>query len=122
MRANPLVCVEVEEVEAYDEWVSVIDSGQYEEWSDAPGRNSERLLAHQLLQAQPMWWEPASTARVHRDPTEPFIPVFYRIRIERITGHQATRDTRDAISYSVAASSAGRLGRLGRALSRVFGG
>jgi uncharacterized protein len=31
MRANPLVCVEVDEVAAYDQWVSVVVIGRYEE-------------------------------------------------------------------------------------------
>ena len=35
MRANPRVCVEWDEVEEYDRWVSVIVFGRYEELSDA---------------------------------------------------------------------------------------
>jgi hypothetical protein len=125
MRSNPLVCVEVEEVTAYDRWVSVIASGRYEELPDVAGRNGERLLAHEILQAQAIWWEPASSvyaSRIQPDAPEPFIPVFYKIRIDHITGHEATQDPREVISDSVAAPPAGRLGRLGRALSRVFGG
>ena len=37
MRANPLVCVEVDEVAAYDRWVSVIAFGRYEELPKPPG-------------------------------------------------------------------------------------
>ncbi|HUY37110.1 MAG TPA: pyridoxamine 5'-phosphate oxidase family protein [Pirellulales bacterium] len=128
MRANPLVCVEVDEVESQDQWVSVIAFGRFEELSDAPGRNggrrnarqtmreryeelpntswrsSEQLLAHRLLEARAMWWEPASTAgaaRTHRDLAEPFIPIFYKIRIHRVTGHEATRDAPQTISSTV---------------------
>lgn len=36
MRANPLVCVEVDEVAAYDTWTSIIVFGRYEELSDGP--------------------------------------------------------------------------------------
>ena len=38
MRANPHVCVEWDEVEEYDRWVSVIVFGRYEELSDAAPR------------------------------------------------------------------------------------
>ena len=37
MRANPLVCVEVDEVAAYDQWLSVIAIGRYEELPETPG-------------------------------------------------------------------------------------
>ena len=40
MRANPLVCVEVDEVAAYDQWVSVIAIGRYEELPEAPVSDS----------------------------------------------------------------------------------
>jgi len=86
MRANPLVCVEVDEVESYDQWVSVIVLGRYEELPGPQGGDGERLparsessqgsiaaprtterggeplLAYQVLQARRMWWEPAATA------------------------------------------------------------
>ena len=45
MRANPLVCVEVDEVAACDQWVSVIALGRYEELPESPGRDDERLRA-----------------------------------------------------------------------------
>src|ERR1700693_1728990 len=48
MRANPLVCVELDESAACDQWVSVIVFGRYEELPEisrsdgAPGRVPER--------------------------------------------------------------------------------
>jgi uncharacterized protein len=118
MRANPLVCVEVDEVAADDQWVSVITLGRYEElpgtpdWQPEPrppsvalGRSDklpgasepdgQRLLAYQVLQARAMWWEPACAARAartHDDPAKPIVPVYYRVRIDRVTGHRATPD------------------------------
>ena len=35
MRANPLVCVEWDEVTSFDHWISVIVYGRYEELPDA---------------------------------------------------------------------------------------
>ncbi|MDR3632865.1 MAG: pyridoxamine 5'-phosphate oxidase family protein [Isosphaeraceae bacterium] len=119
MRANPLVCIEVDDVTAHDQWVSVIAFGRYEELPDIPENNGQRLLAHQvfqvgryegpdaarrddqqrlahqILQSQAIWWEPACTAhaaRTHREPAEPFTPVYYRVCLDRVTGHRATPD------------------------------
>lgn len=123
MRANPLVCIEVDDVTAHDQWVSVIAFGRYEELPDTAGdngqrllahqvfqfgryegpdaakRDDQRLLAHQILQSQAMWWEPGCTAhaaRAHRDPAEPFTPVYYRVCLDQVTGHRATPDPRMA--------------------------
>jgi nitroimidazol reductase NimA-like FMN-containing flavoprotein (pyridoxamine 5'-phosphate oxidase superfamily) len=85
--------------------------------------DAERELAYQVLKTQPMWWQTswaAFSARADRDPAEPYLPVYYRIRIDRVTGHEATRDARDAISYAVPSSS-GRWGWLRKTLTRVFG-
>jgi uncharacterized protein len=147
MRANPLVCVEVDEVAAYDQWVSVIAIGRYEELPETPGSDvmhghapehseqqvaeampawsadslhpqcddegcddqgcddeRERVRAWQVLKTHLMWEEPGLTAwaaRAHRDSAEPFISVYYRIRIDRVTGHEATRDAKDALSGAV---------------------
>jgi len=160
MRANPLVCVEVDEIAANDQWVSVIAIGRYEElpeipgcdgarlraperpqqvgdamlsWSvdsrprqrDEKGCDDERERACQVLKTQPLWWEAgwaAFAARTDRDPAEPYLPVYYRIRIDGVTGHETTRDARDAISYAVTAPPAGRWGWLRKTLTRVCGG
>ena len=45
MRANPLVCVEVDEIAAYDQWVSVIAIGRYEELPETPESDDARLRA-----------------------------------------------------------------------------
>lgn len=161
MRANPLVCVEVDEIAADDQWVSVIAIGRYEELSEIPGSDGGRLRAQErprqiseampawfadcrhyqcddercddererawqvLKTHHPLWWEPGCTAwaaRAHRDSAEPLIFVYYKIRIDRVTGHEATRDARNAISYTTPAPPAGRWGGLRRTLTRVFGG
>jgi nitroimidazol reductase NimA-like FMN-containing flavoprotein (pyridoxamine 5'-phosphate oxidase superfamily) len=160
MRSNPLVCVEIDEIVSYDQWVSVIAFGRYEElpetrasegasaraperprpigeamppWSaDSQHRacdnacDHQRELAWQVLKTNPAWAEPghiAWTARGHRNTAEPFISVFYRIRIDRVTGHEATRDARRATSSTVPATApAGRWGLLLRTLTRVFTG
>src|SRR5262249_38241863 len=59
MRANPLVCVEVDEVSAYDKWVSVIATGRYEELPEAPPGDEmpdERQEAWKVLKSHAMFW------------------------------------------------------------------
>ena len=90
MRENPLVCVETDEVKSHNEWLSIIITGRYEELPDTPEYDGARLIAHELLQQHAMWWQPAYTATVHRDPTQPLTPIFYRILISEMTGHRAT--------------------------------
>jgi nitroimidazol reductase NimA-like FMN-containing flavoprotein (pyridoxamine 5'-phosphate oxidase superfamily) len=149
MRTNPLVCVEVDEVESYDQWVSVIVLGRYEELAEPPVEEGERLparaeqprgsstaplttegggealLAHQVLQAKGMWWEPAATAwasRTHRDRSEPFTLVYYKVRIDKVTGHRATRDDHDACTASARAAFARKLSWLRKVMMRLCGG
>jgi nitroimidazol reductase NimA-like FMN-containing flavoprotein (pyridoxamine 5'-phosphate oxidase superfamily) len=154
MRANPLVCVEVGDVAGYDQWVSVIATGRYEELPESPASDDARLRAKvqprlageadrtwsedsrhrqfddererawRVLKVLPEWCEPGSAAwaaRARRNPAEPFISVYYRIWIDRVTGHEANRDAGDAIHNSVPAPPVGRRGWLGRTLTRVLG-
>lgn len=125
MQANPQVCVEVDEVTACDQWVSVIAHGRYEELPETPPYDEERFRAWQILKTRPVWWQPASKAwevRAHGNRAEPFIPVYYRIRIDRITGREATRDGEDAISHAVPSPSTVRWVWLYKTLRRVVTG
>ena len=112
MRSNPLVCVELDEVKDCDHWTSVVIFGQYEELPTTPeleqemplaneaGRHTARLTmtssleqshALALLQKHAEWWDPASAYSTLRNPDQSLVPVFYRIRIDRITGRRSTR-------------------------------
>ncbi len=92
MRANPLVCVQADEVVNSEQWTSVIVNGRFEELPDLPEWHSERLLAHDLLQSKAMWWEPGYVKTILHGKERPLVPVFYRVRITEITGHRATPD------------------------------
>jgi uncharacterized protein len=92
MRANPLVCVEADEVVSPQEWVSVIAFGRYEELPDTPESQPERAFAAELLQQYAMWWEPGYARKILHGTERPLEPVFYRIYIGLITGHRATLD------------------------------
>jgi nitroimidazol reductase NimA-like FMN-containing flavoprotein (pyridoxamine 5'-phosphate oxidase superfamily) len=90
MRANPRVCLEVDQRTAHDSWESVVVFGEYEELPDLPEQEAARFRAYELLQKHPMWWEPGVVSQEHRDIPHSAIPVFYRINITRLTGHRAT--------------------------------
>jgi uncharacterized protein len=90
MRSNPSVCVEIDDLKSVDEWATLIVFGIYEELPDTSQFEATRLHAHELLRKRAMWWQPASVAVACAEHENPFTPVFYRIRIDRITGHRAT--------------------------------
>lgn len=92
MRSNPLVCFEVDEVRNHNHWSSVIVFGRYEELPDKPEFETARIHAHGLLQKRAMWWEPAYISQEHRDNPHSLTPIFFRIRIENVTGHRANPD------------------------------
>jgi nitroimidazol reductase NimA-like FMN-containing flavoprotein (pyridoxamine 5'-phosphate oxidase superfamily) len=90
MRANPLVCLEADEVVNPQEWVSVIIFGRYEELPDTPEYQPERAVAYNLLQKKALWWEPGYLKTILHGTERPLVPVFYRIHVVQITGHRAT--------------------------------
>ena len=86
MRANPLVCVEADQMRR-EHWDTVVVFGRYEELYDTPQFRSERTFAFHLLQQRAMWWEPGGAKRMP-DGTPATDVVFYRIKIEQITGRR----------------------------------
>ncbi len=97
MRANPLVCVEADEVVSPQEWVTVIVFGRYEELPDTPEYEAERVIAHNVLQKNAMWWEPGSVKTILKGARRPMVPVFFRIHIVQITGRRATHELAGAV-------------------------
>jgi uncharacterized protein len=91
MRANPLVCVETDEVASSQQWVSIVVFGLYEELPDTPTCQQERAFAYNLLQKRAMWWEPGCETAVRRTIQRQLAlsPLFYRIRVVQISGHRA---------------------------------
>jgi nitroimidazol reductase NimA-like FMN-containing flavoprotein (pyridoxamine 5'-phosphate oxidase superfamily) len=92
MRTNPRVCLEIDERISHNQWLSIIVFGRYEELPDLPKYEAARVKAHELLQQHVMWWEPAYVGAAHRDIQHSDTPIFYRIKIDRMTGHRATPD------------------------------
>lgn len=92
MRENPLVALEVDEIHSSQNWESVVVAGCYEELTDTPDMRDERQLAWSLLQKPGLWWEPGYVRTVLGGAERPLIPLYFRIRIEGISGHRATKE------------------------------
>jgi nitroimidazol reductase NimA-like FMN-containing flavoprotein (pyridoxamine 5'-phosphate oxidase superfamily) len=93
MRANPVVCVQTDEVVSAEAWVSIVIFGRYEELPDIPGFKIERELAYKLLQRQANWWEPGYAKTIIRGTERPLEPVYFRIQIAQITGHRSVAES-----------------------------
>jgi nitroimidazol reductase NimA-like FMN-containing flavoprotein (pyridoxamine 5'-phosphate oxidase superfamily) len=96
MRANPLVCVEVESVVSLYCWRTVIASGIYEELSNSSEHVEQRMLAFNLLSKTSNWWEPGFVKTYHRSVVRPLEAVYFRVRITGSTGHEATQEANTA--------------------------
>jgi len=95
MRANPKVCVEVDEVTSHFEWMSVIVSGRYQELPDTPEFQLERRNAQLVLEKRMLWWQAAYVAKQTRPKTQATEQIFYCIHIDSMTGHRAAPDATD---------------------------
>lgn len=86
MRENAQVCVQADEFGKRRQWRSVVVYGLYEELPDRIGWKVQRERAWSLLSQHANWWEPGGLKPSGDAPQE---HLFYRIRIEEITGRQA---------------------------------
>jgi nitroimidazol reductase NimA-like FMN-containing flavoprotein (pyridoxamine 5'-phosphate oxidase superfamily) len=121
MRANPLVCVEADEVVSPRQWVSVVVFGRYEELLDMPEWPGARAYAYKVLQQNAVWWEPAFVKMSYHDRQRPLVPVFYRIHVVRIIGHRATPDPVAPPDTRLSMTDSGEIGRLQKLLGQIRG-
>lgn len=89
MRANPVVCVQTDQIESQGQWISVIVNGQYEELSE-PRYTDERKHASALLAQRSYWWLNALGARQTRVGDKSIEALFFRIRIDSMSGLRAS--------------------------------
>lgn len=92
MRANPQVCMLVEEHGTGREWKSVVAEGRYEELPDRIGHKRERDHAWFLLSRHFDWWEPGAFKPVTAAVSGHSDHIFFRIFIERLSGREARED------------------------------
>lgn len=97
MRANPLVCVEADQMRR-EQWSTVVVFGRYEELSDTTEMRSERALAFGLLQQKAAWWEPGSLKITQSGTPAALVPIFYRICIAHITGRAFEQEAADPMA------------------------
>ena len=92
MRANPKVCVEVDEVLSHFQWMSVIATGRYQELPNTPEYSAERQHALMVLEKRMLWWQTAYAAKQLPTRHRTDEPLFYSIHIDSMTGHRAVPD------------------------------
>lgn len=85
MRANPKVCVQVDEITSQSDWVSVIANGEYQELPE-PQFTDERNRARDLFQKRHHWWLNALAQRRIRMRDEEITPLFFSIHVDSVTG------------------------------------
>ena len=89
MRANPRVCVEVDELVTVQQWQTVVILGQYEDLPDTEQHATSRARAHALLQSsRPAWWEPGYVKTIVDGKERPLDVLYFRVRIDQITGRR----------------------------------
>jgi uncharacterized protein len=89
MRANPKVCVQVDEAKSQSNWASVIVNGEFQELAE-PQYTDERDHARRLLEKRHQWWLNALAERRTQLTDEEIRPIFFRIRANSMSGLRAT--------------------------------
>lgn len=89
MRRNPKVCVEIDEIISETKWMTVVLKGTYQELAE-PQFTEERKRARKLLDQRARWWQTALAERQSKSEDQLIAPVFFRIRIDSVSGLQAS--------------------------------
>jgi nitroimidazol reductase NimA-like FMN-containing flavoprotein (pyridoxamine 5'-phosphate oxidase superfamily) len=95
MRANPKVCLEVDEITTQSQWVSVIANGRYQELPE-PQYTAEREHARVLLGKRYRWWQNALAERELRLGNDSITSLFFRLHIDSTTGLRAIGEPAEA--------------------------
>jgi uncharacterized protein len=88
MRANPRVCLTVDEITDKNHWTTVVLNGLYEEIGDVDDSDEARTRSQQLFQQRKEWWLPAMAKH---SPDHPRKVVVFQIRISGMTGRRSLR-------------------------------
>jgi uncharacterized protein len=98
MRSNNKVCVQTDEITTLSEWASVIADGRYQELSE-PKFESDKAHARELLDKRNQWWLNALAERRQESHSDFSIePLFFRIKVDAITGLRARTEKQGAAS------------------------
>ena len=88
MRANPKVCVEVEDIKDKNHWTTVLVFGRYQELDRTPAQKEARARAEQGFLERRQAWLPAAA---HVPSRQHEHMVVYSILIDQLTGRRASR-------------------------------
>jgi uncharacterized protein len=99
MRANPKVCIEIDETTKESQWVSVIANGRYQELPE-PQYAAELAHARELLGKRFQWWLNALAERRTKLNDNLIAPLFFRIHIDSMTGLCALAEPEKASAAS----------------------
>lgn len=88
MRANPKVCIQVDEITSQSQWTSVVVNGVYQELPE-PRYTDEREHARKLFETHHHYWRNALGERQLREGDELIAPLFFRMHVDSITGLRA---------------------------------
>lgn len=99
MRANPRVCVEIDEFSGRESWKSVVIYGTYRELPDTEPGHHERLQAWSLLEKRTNWWEPGGLKPARQGVAGTSHHLFFVIEIDEMTGRAAGEDQVDIASH-----------------------
>jgi uncharacterized protein len=97
MRANPKVCVEIDEITNHYQWSSVALYGRYRELPDVPRYAEERVNARKLLESRSLWWQTAFASRRLKSADDSIPPLFYGIQIDSMSGYRAIADAGESV-------------------------
>ncbi|MER9838869.1 pyridoxamine 5'-phosphate oxidase family protein [Mesorhizobium sp. M0145] len=89
MRANPLVCVQVDKRGQGRAWRSVVVDGVYEELPDRIGYKVQRDHAWSVLSKHVDWLEPGALKPITPPVSDSTPHVFFRIVIKQASGREA---------------------------------
>jgi uncharacterized protein len=91
MRENPKVCLSIDEIANETQWTSVLVNGEYEELVE-PRFAEERDHARNLLEKRCRWWQTAFAERQTKDGDQLMDPIFFRIKVQSMSGLRARAD------------------------------
>jgi nitroimidazol reductase NimA-like FMN-containing flavoprotein (pyridoxamine 5'-phosphate oxidase superfamily) len=88
MRANPRVCLTVDEISDKNHWTTVVLNGSYEEVDESEDSGEAQKRSQQLFQQRKEWWLPAMAKRSSDAGRKVLV---FQIRIDRMTGRRSLR-------------------------------
>ncbi|MFA1627647.1 pyridoxamine 5'-phosphate oxidase family protein [Rhizobium mongolense] len=85
MRSNPFVCIEIEHFADQHRWRCVVIEGRYREFHE----DAEKKHAWGILNVYNDWWEPGALNWGAEEKPSGYLPIFFAISMDKVTGREA---------------------------------